>query len=373
VTPASSPPFMSVIVPAHRSTAMLEKTMPALLASDLPRAAWELIIVDDASGDDTPLTAARYADTVVRLPGTPRGPAYARNRGFEVSRGEVVVFVDSDVRIHRGTLRKIATLFSKDRELSAAFGSYDDKPTDPGLVSQYRNLMHHYVHQCNAGEAYTFWAGVGAIRRSAFADAGGFDEWHYQRPQIEDIELGRRLRRLGHRILLRPDVQGTHLKRWTLWNMLKTDFQSRGVPWMWLLLKEGSKEGANTLNLKFVERLCTALVGLALLSMAAMVVTRSTIPLAVAAVAAGSMLLLNRRFYHFLRARRGLLFALAVMPLHFGYYVSNGLSVFWGWLVHLLLGEPLPKVDAAALAQIGLETWPPVPKRPEKSIWSNSD
>jgi glycosyltransferase involved in cell wall biosynthesis len=369
MTNAPAGPFVSVIVPAHRSGAMLERTMPALLNSDLPREAWELIIVDDASGDDTPLVAAKYADTIVRLPGKANGPAYARNRGFEVSRGEVVVFVDSDVRVHRPALKQIATLFARSQDLAAAFGSYDDKPADPAFVSQYRNLLHHYIHQQNPGDAQTFWAGIGAVRRSVFADAGGFDEWHYQRPQIEDIELGRRLKRMGHHIRLCPEIQGTHLKRWTLRDVVRTDFQHRGVPWMWLLLKEGSQEGAQTLNLRLVERWCTALVGIALLAVVAAAIFETTWPLAVASLAAGSTFILNRHFYQFLRESRGLLFALAAMPLHFGYYVSNGFSVFSGWLVHTLLGEPLPRVDSAALAQIGLDSWPPVPKRPEKSIW----
>lgn len=369
MTNAPAGPFVSVIVPVHRSGSMLERTMPALLNSDLPREAWELIIVDDASGDDTPVIAAKYADTIVRLPGKANGPAYARNRGFEVSRGEVVVFVDSDVRVHRSTLKQIATLFARSRDLAAAFGSYDDKPADPGFVSQYRNLLHHYIHQQNAGDAQTFWAGIGAVRRSVFADAGGFDEWHYQRPQIEDIELGRRLKRMGHGIRLCPEIQGTHLKRWTLRDVVRTDFQHRGVPWMWLLLKEGSQKGSKTLNLRLLERWCTALVGIALLAVAVAAIFETTWPLAVATLAVGSTLILNRHFYGFLRQRRGLLFALAAMPLHFGYYMSNSFSVFSGWLVHMLLGEPLPRVDSAALAQIGLDSWPPVPKRPEKSIW----
>ena len=74
-------PIVSVVFPAHRASHFLLRSLAALAASDLPREQWELIVVDDASGDDTPSVAAEYADTVVRLPGSLHEPAYARNRG----------------------------------------------------------------------------------------------------------------------------------------------------------------------------------------------------------------------------------------------------------------------------------------------------
>ena len=52
--------------------------------------------------------------------------------------------------------------------LTAVMGSYDDTPSEPGLVSQYRNLLHHFVHQVGREKASTFWAGCGAVRRGAF-------------------------------------------------------------------------------------------------------------------------------------------------------------------------------------------------------------
>ncbi len=254
-------PFVSVVVPAHQAATVFTACLEALEASNLPRTGWELIIVDDASTDDTELIAAEHADTVVRLAGNPHGPAYARNRGAEVSRGDVLVFVDADVLVHPDALRRFADLFAERPDLSAAFGSYDSHPRAAGLVSQYRNLLHHYVHHANSGPAETFWAGLGAVRRDVFLRVGAFDEWHYSRPQIEDIEFGRRLRRDGYEIWLEPTIQGTHLKRWTLASMLVTDFQNRGVPWMWLLLQEGQSAGSRVLNLRQVHKLCTALIG----------------------------------------------------------------------------------------------------------------
>jgi GT2 family glycosyltransferase len=366
----TGPRYLSVIVPAHQAARILPRTLGALVGSDLPRATWELVVVDDASTDDTAVVAAGYADTVVRLAGNPHGPAFARNRGFEASRGEVIVFVDADVVVHPDALRRFASMFLADTTVTAVFGSYDAEPSSPGLVSQYRNLLHHYVHQRGRGPAETFWAGLGAIRRDAFAQLGMFDEWHYNRPQIEDIELGRRLRRAGHQILLNPDIQGTHLKHWTLRNTLETDFRHRGVPWMWLLVQEGPSPGSRALNVRTIEKLCTGLMGLAIPATLAAALWRVPVLLSVPALAVLSVMITNVGFYRFLRRRKGLRFALAALPLHLLYYLSNVFSVVSGWIVHTLLGEPHPPAEVAALAQLGVKTWPPPPSRPTMSLWN---
>src|SRR5918993_5129213 len=50
-------PLLSVVVPCHDASATLSRTLAAIVASDLPRELWELIVVDDASSDDTALIA----------------------------------------------------------------------------------------------------------------------------------------------------------------------------------------------------------------------------------------------------------------------------------------------------------------------------
>ena len=47
---------------------------------------------------------------------------------IDVSRGDIIVFVDADCVVHTDTLSRIVQLFERDPDLGAAFGSYDDKP-----------------------------------------------------------------------------------------------------------------------------------------------------------------------------------------------------------------------------------------------------
>ena len=362
-------PFLSVIVPVYNGSKVLPHSLKALVGSDLPRSCWELIIVDDASTDETAVIAAKHADSVIRLPGKPHGPAYARNRGFESAQGEVVVFVDADVCVHPDSLRRFAWLFAENPSLGAVFGAYDTQPPAPGLVSQYRNLMHHYVHQQNAGPAETFWAGCGAVRSAVFSDCGKFDEWHYSRPQIEDIELGHRIRAQGHSILLRPEIQGTHLKRWTFRNVVSTDLNDRGVPWMRLIVEQGAAAQTSVLNVRRMEKINVVLVWLALLSLVAAALMARLWLLAVAALAMIPVLFTNRKLYHFFLQARGKRFALAVLPMHLIYYLLNGVSAGWGWLLHHTVGEPKPPPDVQAFAEVGVEVWPPIPSKTPRGPW----
>jgi glycosyltransferase involved in cell wall biosynthesis len=357
---------MSVIVPVYQGARVLPRCLSALRASEMPPGSWELIIVDDASTDATALIAAEFADAVVRLPDRPRGPAYARNRGVEAARGEIIVFVDADVCVHTDTLRKFTGIFTHEPDVSAVFGAYDTQPEAPQLVSQYRNLLHHFVHAQSAGEAETCWGGCGAIRRQVFIDAGRYDEWSYPRPQIEDVELGHRVRALGHRIVLRPEIQCTHLKRWTLRGVVTGDFRDRGVPWTRMLIQQGLATKSRTLNLRTVEKLNTVLVWLSFVMVLAAAIIRSWTPALWAAGAFAIVLVMNRGLYGFFARTRGVLFALAVLPLHTLYYLNNGFAVLFGWALHHLFGEPMPDATTQAYAEVGVDMWPPVPsKKPE--------
>jgi len=366
-------PFVSVVMPAHRAAHLLTQVLDALMASDYPRERWELIVVDDASGDETPNVAARYADTVVRIPGRPHGPAYARNRGFEVSRGDLVMFFDSDVVVHRDTIRRFVEVMVEHPDVGAVFGSYDLEPTAATFISQYRNLLHHFVHQRNAGEAETFWAGAGAIRRAAFDEAGMYDEWHFARPQIEDIELGGRIRQLGYRILLVPGIQVTHLKHWTFAGVVRTDLRDRGIPWARLLAHRKTVLSSQALSLRWTEKLSTVLTWIGLLGVLASLWFRSPLLAGVSLVGPLTVLFINYDLFAFFARVRGLFFALRVIPMHLLYYILNGISFGIGLFLQQIVGPPLPHPTVEAYAEIGLQRWPPVPSKHRRSSWTAND
>jgi hypothetical protein len=208
----------------------------------------EALIVFDGSPPPAPEWLLRSGMTSLAT-GVRSGPAAARNLGARAAGGDLMMFVDADVELHFDTLERIRAHFSADPHLDAVFGSYDADPAAPGVVSRFRNLLHHYTHTIHPGPAGTFWAGCGAVRRDRFLELGGFDANAYDRPCIEDIEFGMRLAVAGGKILLDPAIQCTHHKRWTLRSMLVTDIRQRAIPWSRLLVQRGEIPASLNLNL----------------------------------------------------------------------------------------------------------------------------
>jgi Glycosyl transferase family 21 len=307
---------LSVIIPATNSPATLEATIAAVERSFDPPD--ELIVVRDAPNP---------------------GPAAARNDGARQARGDILVFVDADVRVHGDALTRIRTAFAADPTLAAIFGAYDDEPQEQAIVSSFRNLLHHHVHATAAGLATTFWAGIGAVRRDAFVAVGGFDEQRYPKPSIEDIDLGSRLHAAGYRIVLDPAIQGTHLKRWTLTSMVKTDLLQRGVPWVELLLS--GRTDRTALNLGWRHRV-SALASVVLVGS---VVTRRVGAAGASLVTLGAA---NRSFYTLLARRRGPLGAATGVLLHTVHHLTAVAAAPLGLLAYVRRRYGAVEVDREA-------------------------
>lgn len=317
---------ISIIVPVHDGSDGLRRCL-ASAAACVPPAA-EIIVVDDASRD-TSLAVAREMDArTLPLP-VQAGPAHARNRGAALARGDLLFFVDADVAVRPDATAQVLDAFGREPHLVAVFGSYDDTPAAENFLSQYRNLLHHWVHQTSAEEASTFWAGCGAVRRAVFIESGGFDE-SYSRPSIEDIELGSRLRRAGHAIRLRKSLQGTHLKRWTATALLTADIRDRALPWSALLLRDGL---LNDLNVRWSNRLSAAAVLAALATLAAGLRWPSLWLLTGGLTLV--LLWLDAPLYAFFRRRRGAIFAAGAIACHWLYYLYSSAAFAFVVMRHL--------------------------------------
>lgn len=330
-----APPSFSVIVPAYQAASLLAETLPAIRAGLPAGHDWELIVVDDGSDDATSEVARRYADRVLRLEPPHDGPGRARNAGAAAARGEWLLFVDADVRLHVGTIDALLGSLDRNPDAVGIFGSYDARPQAGGLVSQFRNLLHHRVHSSSAGPARTFWSGLGAMRRDAFAEAGGFNARRFHRAQMEDIELGYRLTDEGHRIVLDPDIQGTHLKHWTLGSMIRTDFLDRGIPWTRLLLeRRGRTRG--TLAASRIEVLRVALVALAVVALALWLLGGGVAARMALVVLVGAHLMATLPVYLWFGRQRGPLFGLLSIPLLTIYYLVSAAAGVTGLCLHLV-------------------------------------
>jgi GT2 family glycosyltransferase len=311
---------VSVIMPTIFWTGTFERCARRVLSLlDETGANAEVVCVFDGAPPPAPAWLDRPGVRIVNT-GTRSGPAIARNLAAESARGEILLFVDADVELAADAIDRVHEAFTADPDLVGLFGAYDDEPAADGLVSTFRNLLHHHTHVSHPGRAGTFWSGCGAMRTMEFHDIGGFDE-KFAYPSVEDIELGMRVAANGGRILLAPDVQCKHLKRWTLASMVLT-MNSHHLP--------------ATLNLDWRGRLS----GVCSVLLAACLAVAVFVPVALwAALACGLVVVgINNDFYRLCLRKRGIGFATSSVALHWLYFVYSSLTFgvvtlheLWQW------------------------------------------
>jgi glycosyltransferase involved in cell wall biosynthesis len=322
-------PLVSVIVPVYNASQYLERCIAAINCSIYP--SYEVIVIDDASTDESSKIARKLRTIVLELP-YQSGPAKARNYGAKKAQGDILLFVDSDVLIKKDTIARIVDNFIQYSDISAIFGSYDKNPSDKNFFSQYKNLLHHFVHQMSSPDAVTFWAGCGAVRKEVFNSVGGFDHNKYSKPSIEDIEMGYRLKKMGYQILLDKNLQVTHLKKWTFTSLMRADIFQRAIPWTKLILE--SQEMVSDLNLQISQKISAGLVGLFFISLLFSFIFPDLIYLIPFLLS--SVLLINYKLFHFFYKCNGAKFTLLAFAMHLFYFFYSGTSFIIFWLRHKL-------------------------------------
>ena len=116
--------LVSVVIPAYNEEAFIERTLQAVHSQDYKP--YEVIVVDNASTDETSRIASRYAD-VYRL--EQRGVSRAKNYGAKKAGGNVLFFLDADSVMSRNTLEQTNRLIN----LGLVGGSFVSGIIDPSL------------------------------------------------------------------------------------------------------------------------------------------------------------------------------------------------------------------------------------------------
>lgn len=317
---------ISVVTPAYNARHYLVRSLPPLLELLARGEVTEVILVDDGSSDGTADWAEEAGAQVIRS-AERRGPGHARNLGIGAAKGDVFWFVDADVVIHPEAVTRIRDAFN-DPQVAAVFGSYDDRPAGRDFGSQYKNLVHHHYHQHANPEASTFWSGCGAVRTSAFKAAGGFDAETYTIPAMEDVDLGYRLRQAGGSIRLDRRMLSTHLKIWSIPELVHTDIFRRAVPWSRIMLQRA--EVVDDLNVGTLERLRAACAGLTVLVIAAVALGWLSPWLLIPALI--TVVTGNWHLFSLFRRCNGLLFGLAGVAFHQFYYLYSSAAFVGCWI-----------------------------------------
>ncbi|MEP6811114.1 MAG: glycosyltransferase, partial [Chthoniobacterales bacterium] len=204
-------PFVSVIVCSYNGAKTLEACLDSLGRIDYP--AFEVILVDDGSTDNTAGIAARFP-AIRYLRQTNHGLSHARNTGAAAARGEIFAYTDSDCMADKDWLRYlIGTLLSGDY---AGVGGPNISPpakswiqacvaAAPGGPSHVllTDTVAEHIPGCNM-----------AWYRWAFENVGGFDvEYH---KAGDDVDFCWRIQQSGHEIAFSPTAIVWHYRRFTL-------------------------------------------------------------------------------------------------------------------------------------------------------------
>lgn len=118
---------ISLVIPTHNRAAQLIAALESVVRQSLPVAAWECVVVNNNSTDDTPARfaafAAEHGACNLRLVDeSGPGVSYARNRGLQEAAAPIVAFIDDDERVNPGFLEAYADFFDAHPDAHVAGG-----------------------------------------------------------------------------------------------------------------------------------------------------------------------------------------------------------------------------------------------------------
>ncbi len=215
----------SAVVVNFNSSAFLDSCLRALFANRLPPL--EVVVVDNASTDDSMQELAAWPQVVIERSHTNLGFAGGANRGVERTEASVVVILNPDVDVDRDFGEHLQQVFDANPRLGAAGAKLRYPESDrlqhaggillrPALTTVHRGYRQPDAPAWNEPADVDFVTG-GAIslRRDAFEQIHGFDESFWP-AYYEDVDLCLRLRDAGWQVRYQPELAGTHVESVTL-------------------------------------------------------------------------------------------------------------------------------------------------------------
>ena len=295
---------LSVVIPVYNSVASLAELLRALGESD--PCDHEVIVVDDGSTDGSAAAAEALGARVIRLPKN-SGPATARNAGVRAAAGEVILFLDADVKPPPSLMAHAARRLAEEPELVALNGYYSPVPLNPGFFPSFKARYIHFLFS-GKDDTQVLETCCAAVRKRVILEVGGFDE-SYRGADVEDYELGYRISALGpmkidHAMVVGHNFPGFFSNARKFWR--------RSAMWTELLLARRRFDSAGTTASEGVQQVLGALAAVFLL--ASPLAPRLLAPVFVALF--GGYLFGSRHFFRYLYQEEGAGFAAAGIVVH---------------------------------------------------------
>lgn len=187
---------ISVVVPARNEEERLPRCLAALRCQSLSD--FELIVVDSASTDRTGEVARCFGTRVVRV--EEPGVARARQAGFEVAQGEIIVSTDADAIPSSDWLECLVAPFC-DPEVVGTFGTLHF--TRGGLLAEFGHALFSVFQRANYHFERPLFCGPNfAVSKGAFYAVDGFKRADGYPREAEDVRLALKIREMGKIVFL---------------------------------------------------------------------------------------------------------------------------------------------------------------------------
>lgn len=207
-------PAVSVIIPVRNRPAEITDCLRSLTRLDYPADKLEIIVVDDASEDDTPDVVGRFPEVRLLRMQQHRQASFCRNRAAEIARGDILAFIDSDCLADSTWLRELVPAF-RDPSLGALGGWVDAAVEENGL-DRYEKVksalkMGAWFKRSEAAERFFYVPTCNfLVRKEAFSSLEGFRENLHVG---EDVDFCWRLQDAGPTLEYRPMGRVSHKHR----------------------------------------------------------------------------------------------------------------------------------------------------------------
>ncbi|MFC1822706.1 TIGR04283 family arsenosugar biosynthesis glycosyltransferase [Thermodesulfobacteriota bacterium] len=186
---------LSIIIPVLNEAKILVHTLPPLSRGD-----YEIIVVDGGSHDETPLIAGKYTPHVIE---SKRGRGKQQHEGALRAGGDGLLFVHADTFLPKDFNRIIGKTLSDPTIVLGAFYLKIHPPSKALNIVAFGANLRAFVFRLPYGDQALF------MRRSDYYRVGGFKDI----PVMEDVDLVRRLNRIGRLKLIKQSVS-TSSRRW---------------------------------------------------------------------------------------------------------------------------------------------------------------
>jgi mycofactocin system glycosyltransferase len=197
-------PYVSVIVPVRNRPTDITTCLQSLSRLDYPAEKMEVIVVDDASDDNTPEVVSTFALHLIRLK-VHRQASYCRNRAAQRAKGEILAFLDSDCVVDPQWLKELIPAFADPS--NGAVGGVVDSYRNTKVLDRYEKVkssltMGSWPKSSHEEKNFFYLPSCNLlVRRTLFQQLGGFRE---DVVVGEDVDFCWRLQDQGHHLEYRP-------------------------------------------------------------------------------------------------------------------------------------------------------------------------